>query len=163
MNQKNKTGFAILFLGICLFTGEGKAQQDFQSRAAQYFLGTEAELLVPVNIWGFVQRPGQYMVPTNTDLIALLSYAGGPTEAAKVSDIKIIRSDMTHGNKVIQVNVKKYLDTADYRLIPELRPQDTIIVKGTTFHWIGKVFEFLGRLSIFAQIYYFIVIAEARR
>src|SRR4030042_6590995 len=61
-----------------------------RNRGAQYFLGSEDELLIPVNVWGFVQRPGQYMVPANTELITLLSYAGGPTESAKIDNIRIV-------------------------------------------------------------------------
>ncbi len=61
-------------------------------RGAQYFLGEEDELLMRVNIWGFVRKPGQYMVPTDTDLISLISFAGGPVEQAKVKAIKIVRT-----------------------------------------------------------------------
>lgn len=60
-------------------------------RGAQYFLGDQDELLMRVNIWGFVRKPGQYMVPTDTDLISLISFAGGPVEQAKVKAIKIVR------------------------------------------------------------------------
>ena len=55
-----------------------------QHRGAQYFLGAADELLMRVNIWGFVRKPGQYMVPTDTDLICLMSFAGGPAEQAKI-------------------------------------------------------------------------------
>jgi hypothetical protein len=129
-------------------------------RGAQYFLGEEGDLLIPVNIWGFVTRPGQYMIPANTDLVSLLSYAGGPTESAKISSIKIVRNDPETGNTVYPVNVKKYLETANEDLIPTLRPGDTIIVKGTTFHWISKFFDFISKLVVFAQFVYFIAIAQ---
>lgn len=61
-------------------------------RGAQYFLGEKDELLMRVNIWGFVRKPGQYMVPTDTDLISLMSFAGGPVEEAKIKSIKIVRA-----------------------------------------------------------------------
>ena len=62
-------------------------------RGAQYFLGAADELLMRVNIWGFVRKPGQYMVPTDTDLISLMSFAGGPAEQAKIKSIKIVRTN----------------------------------------------------------------------
>jgi len=149
-----------------LTSAESYAQQGRQlsatGRAAQYYLGSDDELLVPVNIWGFVRQPGQFMVPNNTDLITLLSFAGGPTEYAKIARIEIVRSDPKLGNMVIPVNVKKYLETANPVLIPQLRPGDTVIVKGTTFYWIGRFFEFLGKLTVFAQIFYFVAIAQER-
>jgi hypothetical protein len=132
-------------------------------RAAQYYLGSSDELLIPVNIWGFVQKPGQYMVPDNTDLVALLSFAGGPTENAKLSHIRIIRNDPKIGNVVYKIDVKRYIETADERLIPRLRPGDTIIVNGTTFHWINRFFEFVSRIAILAQIYYLISLSEEYR
>ncbi len=61
-------------------------------RGAQYYLGDTDELLMKVNIWGFVRKPGQYMVPTDTDLIALMSFAGGPIEEAKIKSIRIVRA-----------------------------------------------------------------------
>jgi hypothetical protein len=131
-----------------------------QDRAAQYYLGSKDELLIPVNVWGFVQKPGQYLVPDNTELITLLSYAGGPTENAKISHIRVIRNDRKMGNVVYKVDVKKYIETGDDRLIPVLKPGDTIIVNGTTFHWINRFFEFVSRIAIVAQMYYFIVIAQ---
>jgi hypothetical protein len=70
---------------------ETKPQGATPYRGAQYFLGAEGELLMRINIWGFVRKPGQYMVPTNTDLISLISFAGGPVEQAKVKAIKIVR------------------------------------------------------------------------
>jgi hypothetical protein len=151
--------FLLIFTGMTIHAQQG-VQYPQQNRAAQYFLGSEDELLVPVNIWGFVQKPGQYMVPNNTNLISLLSFAGGPTENARISNIRIVRSSSQTDKKVWKVNVRKYIETADEALIPLLKPGDTIIVKGTTFHWISKFFEFISRLTAVAQIVYFIALAQ---
>jgi len=151
--------FAMFFIPYFPLIAQG-TQYPIRNRAAQYYLGTEDELLVPVNIWGFVAKPGQYMVPNNTDLISLLSFAGGPTEGAKISKILVVRSNPKLGNTVFKVNVKKYLETGDERLIPVLKPGDNIIVKGTTFHWISRFFEFVSRLATIAQIFYFVAIAQ---
>ncbi|NQT25898.1 SLBB domain-containing protein [candidate division KSB1 bacterium] len=131
------------------------------SRGAQYYLGSEDELLVPINIWGFVQKPGQYLVPNNTDLISLLSFAGGPTEDAKISNIRIVRSDPKLGSQIWKIDVDRYIETGDERLIPTLKPHDTVIVKGTTFYWVSRMFEFVSRLAVFAQMYYFIILADS--
>ena len=127
-------------------------------RGALYVLGAEDELLIPVNVWGFVQRPGQYWVPNNTDLMSLLSFAGGPAESGKISKIRVVRKDA--GIKPFNVNIAKYLDTGDSSLIPMLKPGDTVVVKGTTFYWVSKFFEFVSRLSVLAQIVYFIALSN---
>jgi len=151
-------GLFFLIPGFSVQAQEG-VQYPVRKRASQYYLGAEDELLVPVNIWGFVKNPGQYMVPNNTDLISLLSFAGGPIEGAKIINIRIVRSDSKLGNTVFAINVKKYLETADERLIPILKPGDTIIVKGTAFHWIQRFFAFLSSFAVFAQMIYFIAIS----
>jgi polysaccharide biosynthesis/export protein len=148
-------------LTACLAFGQEPTLSLPQDRAAQYYLGSKDELLIPINVWGFVQKPGQYLIPDNTDLITLLSYAGGPTENAKISHIRVIRNDRKVGNVVYKVDVKKFIETGDNRLIPILKPGDTIIVSGTTFHWINQFFEFVSRLAIIAQIYYLIVISNS--
>ncbi len=155
---KFKVSFVFVVILFCIplrvFT---QSSQGFGGGfASQYKLGSEDELLVPINIWGFVLKPGQYMVPNNTDLVSLLSYAGGPNESAKISNVRIVRSNTQNGNMVYNINIKKYLDTADARLIPTLKPGDTIIVKATTLHWVNRFFEFLSRLSVFAMMYYYI-------
>lgn len=139
--------------------GQQTSDSQTRNRAARYFLGSDDELLIPVNVWGFVQRPGQYMVPNNTDLISLISFAGGPSEGAKMRKIKIVRNDPRTGNRIYSVNIKKFLNTADSKLIPALKPGDTVIVKGTTLSWIQKFFAFLSNFAIFTQMVYFIAIA----
>jgi hypothetical protein len=158
--------FGVLLIGVIFFLchsqliGQEGSIQPMRNKAAQYYLGYEDELLIPVNVWGFVQKPGQYMVPDNTHLISLISYAGGPTENAKISNIRIIRNDPRQGGLVYKINVKKYIDTGDERLIPVLKPGDTIIVKGTTFHWIERFFEFVSRLAVLLNIYYLLQISQ---
>jgi len=71
---------------------DSESSSNYKNRAALYYLGEQDELLIKVNIWGFVQKPGQYMVPSGTDLISLISFAGGPREQANLKRIKIIRN-----------------------------------------------------------------------
>ncbi|HEX2983063.1 MAG TPA: SLBB domain-containing protein, partial [Ignavibacteriales bacterium] len=49
------------------------------------------ELTKKVNLWGYVNNPGRYEVPASTNLIQLVTYAGGPKEYASMSDIRIFR------------------------------------------------------------------------
>ena len=150
--------FGFIMLVPCL---ESPAQ-DYPSdgRAARYYLGTEDELLIPINIWGYVRRPGQYMVPNNTDLISLISFAGGPSEGAKIKGVKIVRSNSRIGNRVWNVNVQKFLDSADGRYIPVLKPGDTVVVKGSAFSKIRNFFSFMASFAIFAQMIYWVVYTQ---
>jgi polysaccharide export outer membrane protein len=127
-----------------------------QGQAAQYFLGSQDQVLMQVNVWGFVSQPGQYMVPYETDLISLLSYAGGPREEAKIKSIKVVRgaaqNNPGHG-EVIEVDVKKYLVNGDQSIIPILKPGDTVVVSGTTFHFMSRFFDFVWRVAVIVQVW----------
>ncbi len=165
---------------------------NLKNRGSLYYLGEKDELLIKVNIWGFVQKPGQYMVPNGTDLISLISFAGGPREEARLNNVKLIRNEAllaaAHGRQrnsylamngdaqnmgvitnseaekdapadfkqVIEIDVKKYTESGDFSLIPELRPGDTIIVEGSAFHFFAKIFEFATKLAIIAQVYFWV-------
>jgi hypothetical protein len=143
----------LLFCAICNSFSQTSGGQ-IQSGAAQYVLGAQDEVLMPVNVWGFVIKPGQYMVPYDTDLVSLLSYAGGPREEAKIKEIKIVRnSTMAASDSVFVIDVKKFIKNADQNQNPVLKPGDTIVVSGTTFHFISNFFEFAYRIAVVVQAY----------
>ncbi len=164
-----------------------------KQKASLYYLGDRNELLIKVNIWGFVQKPGQYLVPTDTDLISLISYAGGPLEDAKLKKVKLIRNEALlasqniteptqyamNGNssiavnnkkndhapsktykKVISIDVNKFLESGNESLIPELKPGDTIVLEGSNYHLISKIFDFTTKLAIVAQTYFWFQAAK---
>ena len=82
----------------------------------------------------------------------MLSLAGGPREDAKLSKIRVVRPS-SEGDKVIWVNFKKYLETGDATLIPQLKPGDTIIVSGTIFYAVSRVASFLSDLTVALSMY----------
>jgi protein involved in polysaccharide export with SLBB domain len=149
-------------LGIILFTGLLQAQdygklfnktspQNFQSanRAAQYVLGNGDVLLVTVNLWGHVLKPGIYSVPSTYTLIDLISSAGGPLSTARLSDIRIVRKNQ----QVLKVNLEKFLKTGDSSMIPPLEPGDTIIVSGSIQDIFTKLVAIFRDLAIIANVF----------
>ena len=134
------------------------SQNEKYPRGAQYFLGTNDQLLIKVNIWGFVAKPGQYLVPSDTELISLISFAGGPIDGAKLSNIKIIRSTSDEGReeKVVSINVEKFINNGDESIIPHLKPRDTININGSRWYHFSKYLEMITKIAMLAQIYFFI-------
>jgi len=128
----------------------------------QYYLGEANELLIRVNVWGRVEHPGQYFVPATTDLITLLSAAGGPTSRSRISDIRVVRGDPLGQGEVLQVNVKKFLKTGDRRLIPDLKPEDTVIVSSTTWQLTTEILQVGGAVALIANAYFLFFYAERR-
>ena len=61
------------------------------SQAAYYNTAKPGDVMMQVNIWGFVAKPGRYEVPATTDLIQLISLAGGPQLYSRMEKVKITR------------------------------------------------------------------------
>ncbi len=124
-------------------------------RPARYYfsLGTQDELLMKVNVWGQVLSPGQYLVPDNTDIVSIISFAGGPTENARINRIKVVRT--TAGKReIINVNLKDYLESADSESVLLLKPDDTVVISGSIFHMFARFTGFISQLAIVANVYY---------
>jgi hypothetical protein len=163
--------FTILLLGLMsLIQQSGNAQEvgfaGASNFAAQYQLGNKDEILMNVNVWGYVRKPGQYVVPRHTDLISLISFAGGPVEGASLNTVRIIRAGQTllasSDSKDIQnelagsakapilnVKMQDYMDNGEMGKIPILEAGDTVIIPQSSGN---KVTEFLGFKSLFAVI-----------
>ncbi|MFC1887812.1 polysaccharide biosynthesis/export family protein [Candidatus Cloacimonadota bacterium] len=115
-------------------------------------LSGSEQLKIKAYIWGQVRNPGLYVIPDDTDLLTLISSAGGPTENAKLTKIKIVRPT-EEGESVLIVNLKEYTKTGNKELIPFLQPGDTVIVPGTTFYAFSKVAEWLADVVIIFSVY----------
>ena len=48
---------------------------------------------IKVAVWGWVKYPGKYIIPSYCNVNDLLSYAGGPTDAAKLENLRLIRTE----------------------------------------------------------------------
>ncbi|MDD3523576.1 MAG: SLBB domain-containing protein [Candidatus Cloacimonadaceae bacterium] len=149
--------FAILLICISL-TLFGQATMTFtpsSNISAYTFDGIRSgveKLKMNTYILGQVAKPGLYVVPDDTDFLTLMALAGGPREDAKLSKIRIVRPS-EEGDKVIWVNFKKYLETGDPSLIPEMKPGDTIVVSGTIFYAFSRVADFLSKMAIALSVY----------
>ncbi len=127
-------------------------QQSTQGAQYYVFLGSDKELQKNVQIWGQVFKPGMYSVPQTTDLVALISLAGGPTEYSNLSKIKIVRTNPRP--RVLRVNLKSYMGTGDSKLQPLLKPGDTVVIPGTLFYGFEKLVRIVSQLAIVANVYY---------
>ena len=146
-----------LIIVILLISVFNSFAQDFNSqfpiqrgdRPAQYILGGDDILLINVNLWGHVQRPGIYSIPSSYGLIDLISSAGGPAETARLSDIRIIRKNQ----QVVKVDVEKYIKTGNSDLLPPLQPGDTIIVSGSVYDIFTSIIGIARDLAIIANVF----------
>ncbi len=146
-------GFALL-MAFCLFGQDQVSYQAANNSSAYFYSGTisgSEQLKIYSYIWGQVHKPGLYIIPDDTDLLTLLSLAGGPTEDAKLSQIRIVRPS-AEGEKVIFVDLEQYIDTADETLIPLMKPGDTVIVSGTLYYAFFRFADFVSKIAIVLSV-----------
>jgi hypothetical protein len=116
---------------------------------AYYYVARPNEVTMQVNVWGFVQHPGRYEVATNTDLVQLLSYAGGPTNDADMSDVRIsriIRRDGSITIRDLSLDMQR-LDRVDEAKL-QLQPGDTIFIDHTSWVTVRDVVSVVTTAAI---------------
>lgn len=129
------------------------------SAASYYYVAKPGELTMQVNIWGDVQKPGRYEVASTTDLIQLLSYAGGPTREAKLNEIRLsrfVKGDIGLQKQQFTVNLEDFYKTDDSKLV--LQPGDAIYVDYVTRLNLRDVFTVVTTAALvtaaIAQVIY---------
>lgn len=110
--------------------GEGQPLINASSNLPIYNVYRSGEIRIDVNLWGYVVNPGHFTVPGSTNLVEMLSYAGGPSSAARLVDIRIVHADTALEKRVQIYNLEAYKDNGDLSQNPLLQPGDTIIVSG---------------------------------
>ncbi len=159
--MKNKaTVFAVLLISLLMvrlhaqdfdqFSDINSRQiSQYSDKPAQYILGGGDILLINVNLWGHIQRPGIYSVPSSYSLIDLISSAGGPLKTARLNDVRIVRKNQ----QVIQVDVEQFLKTGNQELLPNLQPGDTIIISGSIQDIFTRIVGIMRDLAIIVNVF----------
>lgn len=175
--------FSNIFILMCLtLPFELFSQQQAQDKD-RYTIGEEDKLEMIVHIWGEVNRPGKYKVRDDTNILELISTAGGPTEYSNLSNVKITRGESgsleimnlytssapdsaasnlnqkrfseKYSNRVIKINLKKYLKNKKYEPLPILRPGDTVVVSRNKWHKFQTIIRVISQIAIIAQAWYY--------
>lgn len=135
--------------------------ESSQNKDPKYIIDPETgKLSMVIRVWGEVKQPGVSMVPSDADLISLLSYVGGPTDRAKLNDIRIIRfQEHDDEERVVHADIEAFLETGDSKFLPKIYPNDTIIVKGTIWKIISSYSPFISLgISVFQAWYWLSII-----
>ena len=124
----------------------------------RYIIDPETgKLSMVIRVWGEVKNPGVTMVPSDADLVSLLSYVGGPSDRAKLDKIRIIRfNDIPGEERVVYANIEAFLETGDDSYIPVIYPNDTVVVKGTFWKVFSSFMPYVSAALTMLQFYYYV-------
>lgn len=96
----------VLQTNVCF--AEGYFEIKEPQRAAEYiYRSSQKESLIGVQLIGAVQKPGLYYIPVNTDILKLITLAGG-TDDADLSNILVRKTDPAQSG-VYELDVKKLM------------------------------------------------------
>ncbi len=101
-------------------------------RAINNFKVYLIERRVPVQVLGFVNNPGIVDLPEDGNVQMALQKAGGARSGAQLDRIQLNRQGMK-----TTFDYKKYLDSGDFSILPQIAPLDIIFVPASPL--IGNV------------------------
>lgn len=156
-----------------------KSDQGIQITKESYLIGEEKNLEIIVHIWGEVKNPGEKRVPDGTNILELISKAGGPTEFSNLSKVVLFSNQNLHGGHQevpqltdkqdkfisedleklrqfgkVEIDVNKYLRHGQSRNLPRLFPGDVVNVKRNTWYKWQAFMRVASQMAIIAQVWY---------
>ena len=105
-----------------------------QNQGAFYDYSDPTSLNIKVAIWGFVKYPGKYIIPVESNVYDLLSYAGGPTDDAHLDDLRIFRTLGDSSQSMIKFDYNDLLwdeNLKEFKGAPGLDAGDILLVPGS--------------------------------
>jgi len=147
-----------------LATAGGASGQDRKD----YILSETKRLEIIVHILGEVTRPGEYVVADDTNVLELLSKAGGPSEFANLGSVTLKRESSPRGTnggsrngRVMKIDISDYLEHDKSMPLPTLEPGDVVTVPRNSFSKWKTVFSMARDVSVVASLY-FLYLREKR-
>jgi protein involved in polysaccharide export with SLBB domain len=171
-------GIFIIKFNFPIYSQEN-TEQGIQIPKENYLIGEEKNLEIIVHIWGEVRQPGEKRVPDGTNILELISKAGGPTEFSNLSKVllfsnqklhlfpgekaslnnnqeKFILKDLDELNQTgkVEIDINKYLEKGKSQYLPRLLPGDVVQVNRNVWHKWQTLIRVVSQIAIIAQVWY---------
>ena len=112
-----------------------------------YTPGEQAkELMIIVHVWGEVNKPGKFVVRDGTNLVDILSEAGGPTRYANLKNVYMAHKGDQEEHVEIH-DLIKYIEK-EKTYIPSILPGDVIVVKRNAWGLGLDLGQLTGQLAV---------------
>ncbi len=107
-----------------------------------------------VNVWGYVRFPGRYTVPVYTTVTELLSFAGGPSEAADLEDLRLYKVEEDGTQQLLKFSYHDIMWEENLvstsKNLPPLEGGDILVVPGEPKlffrDWLSITFSIVSTL-----------------
>jgi hypothetical protein len=163
-SQMQKISLSLLVLFSLLFYNSFVSAQDKyqigsdlknlrQTQGGYFDYSDPSGINIKVQLWGYVKYPGYYIVPINSTISELFSYAGGPLVDAKLDDVRILKTleDSTIIMNKLNYNDLMWEETLSRPIdFPRLNAGDIVVVPGEPRYFIRQDISFF--LSILTAV-----------
>jgi hypothetical protein len=151
---------------IVLIMAFGVTSDALTQERTEYFVGEDNTLEMIVHIIGAVRVPGKYRVRDDTNIIELLTQAGGPNDFSNLNKVTITHDDsrlLTDGQngtnhtqieKLTRYDVKAWLEAKNKSVPPKLRPGDVVFVPTNSWRTWKNISTVLRDLAVVASAYF---------
>ena len=132
----------------------GTYSQDIPNTAVRYFTDEDSNVRMWINIWGHVNKPGNYLVYSTTDVITILTMAGGLKSGAAIDKIKLFREiPDKYGDQTYIINMEEFIKTGERQYFPVVLPNDAFYVPQKVSSYIlsnvGLINTVMGALNLY--------------
>ena len=106
----------------------------------------EKELMIIVHVWGEVHNPGRFVVRDGTNLLDIISEAGGPTRYASLKKVYVAhkRDENPH---IETIDIRTYTERENIP-IPVVLPGDVVLVKRSTWGFLLDIGQLTGQMTV---------------
>src|SRR3989304_3308714 len=99
----------LIFFSPLIFTQNeefqiGRGSELFRYYGNYFDYSDPTTINIKVSVWGYVRSSGKYLVPIYTSVYDLISYAGGPNEAADLDELRLYRVKEDGNEELIKIN-----------------------------------------------------------
>tara|TARA_B100000900_G_C20394079_1_gene639887 strand:- start:68 stop:565 length:498 start_codon:yes stop_codon:yes gene_type:complete len=147
--------FWICFLKAQSFDDTSSFIKEYQISSEKYISGPEGRVFMKVNFWVTGGTTGTVQVQEGIDFASLMSKVVGPSQFANLKKIRLYRETPDeNGQMVYFVDLTSFLKNGDRSNFPQIKPNDTIVVKKTL---TGVLVEDLGTFQTLVSFITFIL------
>ena len=149
----------ILSFIFCFCFSQTKSGQTIipPNTGARYVSGDDGIIRMYVNVWGHVRAPGRILVDEGIDMATLLSLTNGPTKGANMKNVRVYHEyPDADGNIVHVIDFTEFIETGDRSNFISIHPNDTFIIKQTTWSYfveeIGTINTLMSLINIYLNL-----------
>jgi hypothetical protein len=161
MNLKFLFTFLII-VGIYSFTYSqadiqiGSQGTGMNQRGALFDYSDPNAVNIKVQLWGYVELPGFYIVPSGTSINELISLAGGPTQDASLDDIRVVKIKEGSQTTMVKYNYNDIMWEDNIRShinYTQLDAGDIVAIPGEPRYFMRQdIAYYLGIVTALASI-----------